>query len=319
MRILVAGGTGVVGRPLVEALVHAGHVVAATSHSEAALASVKAIGAQPILMDGLDEISVRDAMFQVQPDVVVNQMTSLAVPSSDYGTWLEVTNRLRVQATATLMNAAHEVGTRRVVAQSASFMTEPRGSGPTDEYFPLYLDAPEPIGSHVHANLAAELRVVGTDGIEGLVLRYGFLYGSGTAIGPGGDIATAVGAGRMPIVGDGKGQYPMIHVDDAVSATVNAVHHGAPGVYNVVDDDPAPQADWLPFLAQLLGAPQPPRVSEDEATAQFGPQSVYYGNQLLEATNARAKANLGMHLVFPSWRKGFTAVFAGASATKEMS
>lgn len=304
------------GRPLVEALLNAGHMVAATSHSADALASVEAIGARPVLMDGLDEVSVRDAVLGVQPEVVVNQMTSLAAPSADYGTWLEMTNRLRVQATATLMNAAHEAGARRVVAQSASFMTEPRGTGPTDEDFPLYFDAPEPIRTHVHANVAAELRVVGTDGIEGLVLRYGFLYGAGTAIGPGGDIATAVEAGRMPIVGEGKGQYPMIHVDDAVSATVHAVHHGEPGIYNIVDDDPARQADWLPFLADLLGGPPPPHISEDEAATQLGTQSVYYGNQLLEATNARARTGLGMQLVYPSWRQGFAEVFAETDARK---
>lgn len=180
---------------------------------------------------------------------------------------------------------------------------------PTDESSPLYLDAPEPIRSHIQANIAAETVVLGTPGIEGVVLRYGFLYGEGTAIGPGGEWATGVKSGDLPIVGEGAGRYPFVHVRDAVSATVQAVDRGSPGIYNVVGDEPAPQAEWLPYLAEILDAPPPRRVSEEEAEEQIGAQAVYYGTQLRAASNAKAKAELGLTLEYPSWREGFRELF----------
>ena len=143
----------------------------------------------------------------------------------------------------TLVNAGHEV-----TAKSASFMTEPGGTELTDEASPLYLDAPEPLRSHVHANLTAEVQVTGTAGVEGVVLRYGFLYGAGTSIGPVGDIAVAVKAGEKPIVGQGAGFFPLVHVRDAVSATVQAIDQSRTGIYNIVDDEPAAQAVWMPSL-----------------------------------------------------------------------
>ncbi|MFE9694836.1 NAD-dependent epimerase/dehydratase family protein [Micromonospora sp. NPDC005806] len=208
------------------------------------------------------------------------------------------------------MMAAREAGTRRVVAQSASFMTQPVGSGPTDESAPLYLDAPEPIRSHIQANIAAETLVLGTPGIEGVVLRYGFLYGEGTAIGPGGEWATGIESGDVPIVGGGAGRYPFVHVRDAVSATVHAVDRGSPGIYNVVADEPASQAEWLPCLAEILHAPPPRRVSEEDAEEQIGVQAVYYGTQLRAASNAKAKSVLGLTLEYPSWRQGFRELFS---------
>jgi nucleoside-diphosphate-sugar epimerase len=192
-------------------------------------------------MEGLDEAAVREAVLEAAPEVIVNQITSLSAPSRDYGTWLVMTNRLRREGTAILMSAASEAGTRRVVAQSASFMTRPLGTGPTDESSPLYLEGPEPLRSHAQANDMAEKMVVGTPGIGGVVLRYGFLYGEGTAVRPGGSLATAVKAGEMPITGKGVGMYPFLHVRDAVSVTVQAVDKGTPGIYNVVDDEPAPR------------------------------------------------------------------------------
>jgi nucleoside-diphosphate-sugar epimerase len=309
VRIFVAGGTGVLGRPLVEALVDQGHEVAASTHRTSSFPVIEALGARPVLMDGLDDVAVRQAILGTEPEVIVNQITALSAPSRDYATWLAMTNRLRSEDTKALMTAAREAGTRRVVAQSASFMTRPVGSGPTDESSPLYLEAPEPIRGHVQANIAAEALVLGTPGIEGVVLRYGFLYGEGTAIGPGGAWATAVESGEVPIVGEGGGRYPFVHVRDAVSATVHAVDRGSPGIYNVVDDEPARQAEWLPYLAEILDAPPPRRVSEEEAEQQLGVQAVYYGTQLRAASNAKAKSELGLTLQYPSWREGFRALF----------
>ncbi|WP_328475398.1 NAD(P)-dependent oxidoreductase [Actinoplanes sp. NBC_00393] len=310
MRIFVAGGTGVVGRPLVRALVSHGHQVTASTHRADSMPVVADLGAQPVVMNGLDDDAVRRAVLDSAPEVIINQVTSLAAPAHDYRSWIALTNRLRREGTAILMSAARDAGARRVIAQSASFMTEPVGAGPTDESSPLYLDGPEPLRSHARANHAAEEQVTGMPGIEGVVLRYGFLYGAGTAIGPGGDIATAVQAGEMPIAGDGAGRYPFLHVDDAVSATVQAVSRGAAGIYNVVDDEPAAQADWLPYLAELLGAPAPRRLPEEQIEERFGVQAVYYGNQLRAAGNARAKAQLALTLAYPSWRLGFKEVFA---------
>ncbi|SCL18132.1 Nucleoside-diphosphate-sugar epimerase [Micromonospora rhizosphaerae] len=257
-----------------------GHEVTASTHRSENFSVIDALGARPALMDRLDEAAVRQAVLEAEPEVIINEITALSAPSRDYGKWLEVTNRLRSEGTKTLMMAAREAGTRRVVAQSASFMTQPVGSGLTDESTPLYLDAPEPIRSHIQANIAAETLVLGTPGIEGVVLRYGFLYGEGTAIGPGGEWATGVKSGDVPIVGEGAGRYPFVHVRDAVSATVQAVDRGSPGIYNVVGDEPAPQAEWLPYLAETLDAPPPRRVSEEEAEEQIGVQAVYYGTQL---------------------------------------
>jgi 2-alkyl-3-oxoalkanoate reductase len=308
MRVFVAGGTGVVGRPLVDALLARGHQVTASTRMPVNLPLIEALGARPVLMDGLDDAAVRQAILGAQPEVIINQMTALSGPSGDYETWLTVTNRLRSEGTKTLMSAAREAGCRRVVAQSASFMTRP-GSGRTDESSPPYLEGPEPIGSHIQANIAAEELVLSTPGIEGVVLRYGFLYGLGTAIGPGGDIATAVRAGDAPIVGAGAGQYPFVHVRDATSATLQAVDRGSPGTYNVVDDEPAAQNEWLPYLAEILGGPTPRHVSEEEAAEQLGIQTVYYGNQLRAASNAKAKSELGWILAYPSWREGFRKLF----------
>lgn len=314
MRIFVAGGTGVVGRPLVQRLVDLGHEVTASARSAERLPIMEAIGARPVLMDGLDKDAVREAVLSADPEVIINQVTSLAVPSGDYGTWLAATNQLRIEGTDHLMRAAAEAGSRRVVAQSASFMTEPHAPGRTTEESPLYRDGPEPLRSHVRANEMAEERVLGTPGVEGVVLRYGFLYGTGTSIGPGGDIAEAVRAGEMPVVGEGVGRYPFVHVHDAVSATVQAVDKGSVGVYNVVDDEPAPQSEWLPYLADLLRAPEPRHVSEKVAASQFGVQAVYYGNQLSGASNAKAKVELRMALEYGSWREGFQALFGSPAA-----
>ncbi|WP_350276435.1 NAD(P)-dependent oxidoreductase [Kribbella sp. HUAS MG21] len=308
MRVFVAGGTGVIGRPLVEALVDRGHAVTVSSRRRDSFRFVEGLGAQPVLMHGLDEADVVRVIVDAQPRVIVNLMTALSGPSRDYGTWLALTNRLRREGTKVLMKAAQAAGTSRVVAQSASFMTRP-GAGPTDESAPLYVDGPGPLGSHVRANVEAEDLVLNTPGIEGVGLRYGFLYGEGTAIGPGGDLATAVKAGELPIVGDGAGRYPFVHVRDAAAVTLQAVEGGGPGVYNIVDDEPAPQAEWLPYLARILQAPAPRRVSEEEAEAQIGVQAVYYGNRLPAASNAKAKTELGFAPTYPSWRDGFEELF----------
>lgn len=310
MRIFVAGGTGVVGRPLVRELAAQGHEVTASTSRAEHFATIEALGARPVEMNGLDEASVRTAILEARPEVVINQITALAAPAANFAAWLATTNRLRSEGTKLLMSAARDAGTSRVIAQSASFMTHPGESGYTDESSPLYLDAPEPFLSHVRANVEAESLVLGTPGIDGVVLRYGFLYGEGTATGPDGDWANAVKAGQLPIVGDGAGRYHFVHVADTVTATVNAVDKGSPGVYNVLGDEPPTQAEWISYLAEILDAPSPGHMSVSDAEQQIGVQAVYYGTQLPPASNAKAKSELGLVLQYPNWREGFRAVFA---------
>jgi 2-alkyl-3-oxoalkanoate reductase len=206
------------------------------------------------------------------------------------------------------MEAARDAGTRRVVSQSGAYMFEPTPET-ADESSPVYVDAPDPVGFHIRSSVAGEDAVVGTSGVEGLVLRYGFFYGPGTAIGSGGEWSDAVQSGELPIVGEGGGVYPFIHVDDAVSATLRAIDNGAPGIYNVVCDEPAPQREWISYLAELLGAPTPPELDEDEAADKLGVQSVYYGARLPRVSNAKAKEHLGMELRYASWRDGFDELF----------
>ncbi|SNS39821.1 Nucleoside-diphosphate-sugar epimerase [Geodermatophilus saharensis] len=311
-RVLLAGGTGAVGRPVLPLLIAAGHQVTATTRSPARVEQLRAAGAEPVVVDAFDSATLRAAVTAARPDVVVHQLTALATPAQDYGSWLADTNRLRAEVTPVLVDAARDAGARRVVAQSASFTTAPRGPWLLDEDAPLDTDAPGALRGHVQANLALERAVLGTDGVDGVVLRYGFLYGPGTGFAPGGGFAEAVRTGRQPIVGDGEGRYPFVHVDDAAAVTVAAVERGAPGVYNVVDDDPAPMREWVPFLARLLGGPEPSVVPADVAEREIGPQAVYYGTRLRGASNARARRELGMHLRYPSWREGFRAVFGAA-------
>jgi nucleoside-diphosphate-sugar epimerase len=310
MRIFIAGGSGVLGRPLVRDLVRLGHTVTATTHTRDRMPLIERLGAEAVLMDAFDTDVVHHAVTRARPQVLINQLTSLSTPSPDYGEWLRLTNRLRSEASRTLMAAAREAGATRVIAQSASFMTSPDGTAPTDESSPLYTSAPEPIRGHVQANIALENVVTGTSGVDGVVLRYGFLYGRGTGFGPGGDFANAVQAGQLPIVGEGAGHFAFVHIQDAVAAAVLAVDRGSAGIYNVIDDDPAPQAIWLPYLAELLHGPAPARISEAEAAERIGVQAVYNGNQLLPAVNVKAKSHLGLALRYPSWRQGFQEVFS---------
>ncbi len=283
MRVLVAGGAGAIGRPLLPRLVEAGHHVVATTRSEARAARIREVGGVPAVVNAFDSGALRRVVLEAGPDVVVHQLTALSAPADDYASWLAATNRLRGEVTGVLVEAARDAGARRVVAQSASFMTAPRGPEVLDEDAPLYLDAPEPILGHVKANAALEQAVTGTDGVEGVVLRYGFFYGPGTGYAPGQPVVEAVRSGRTSIVGDGAGRWPFIHIDDAAEATAVAVavavavDRGVPGIYNVVDDDPALMRDWLPHLAALLGGPPPGAVAVDEAARMQGVQAVYYG------------------------------------------
>lgn len=313
MRVFVAGATGVIGRPLVSRLISAGHEVAGTTRTEARAATLRAAGADAVVLDALDAPALRAAVLAARPDVVVNQLTDLSAPLNPrrYGRWLTSTQRLRREATATLLDAARDAGARRLVVQSVSFVTAAEGPPVLDEDAPLLSGAPE----LTEAVAAMEASVTGAAGIEGLVLRYGYFYGPGTAFAPGGQNAELVRRRRFPVVGSGEGRWSFVHVDDAADATVLALAPGGPtGVLNVVDDEPAPMREWLPALAQALGAPPPRTVPVWLAKLAAGPFVVHGGTAMRGASNARARERLGWRPAHASWRDGFAETGAARAA-----
>ena len=307
MRVFLAGATGAVGRPLVRRLVEAGHDVVGTTRSEAKVDALRAAGAEPVVVDAFDLDAMRDAVSDARPEVVVHQLTALSKPFNPrrYGEWIAETNRLRREVTPTLVDAARSAGARRIVAQNVAFMTAPRGPWVVGEEAPLFTDAPRSFREAVQACTALERAVVGADEIEGLVLRYGFFYGSGTSYAPDGDLTAEVRRRRFPIVGSGEGRFSFLHVEDAAAATVDALDRGQPGVYNVCDDEPAPMREWLPEMARMLGARRPFRVPAFVARLAAGHAAVHYGTSLRGASNAKARRELGWVPAHPSWRTGF--------------
>jgi 2-alkyl-3-oxoalkanoate reductase len=307
MRVFLAGATGAIGRRLTPKLQEAGHAVTAMTRSQASAADLRERGVAAVVCDVFDAAAVRGAMAEAQPEVVVHELTALPerIDMRDMEVF-DATNRVRTKGTRVLLDAALAAGARRFVAQSIAFAYQPRrGAEPCDEEAPLYTAAALPFGGAVKAVGELERTVTGTPGIEGLALRYGWLYGPHTHWANGGGIAAAVRAQHFPIIGEGTGVYSFIQVDDAADATVAAVERGAPGVYNVVDDAPAPVHEWLPLYARAIGAPEPPQVSEIRGEDLAGPQVVERAIAMRGALNAKAKRELGWQPRYASWRDGF--------------
>jgi nucleoside-diphosphate-sugar epimerase len=304
MRVFVAGATGAIGRPLVPKLLEAGHEVTGMTRSEESASRLRESGAGAVVCDVFDEALVREAMASAAPDVVVHQLTALPdrMDLRDDTTY-HGTNRLRTEGTRILLEAAP--GARRFVAQSIAFGYAPGGERVKDEDAPLMLGAEGHFGEAVEAVAELERAVTGAEGLEGVVLRYGFFYGPATYYAPDGSTAEEVRKRRLPIVGRGDGVFSFIHVDDAAEATVAAVERGDPGIYNVVDDEPAPMRDWLPVYAEALGAKPPRRVPKLLARLVAGKEAVAFATALPAASNARAKRELGWEPRHPSWRQGF--------------
>ncbi|HWM88383.1 MAG TPA: NAD(P)-dependent oxidoreductase [Kofleriaceae bacterium] len=314
MRIFVAGATGALGRRLVPMLVARGHEVAGTTRSREKLAGLAAAGAEGALVDGLDREAVLAAVTRARPEVVVHQMTALADLRSPrrFDREFALTNRLRSEGTAHLIAAAQAAGARRFVAQSYAGWPYARTGGPVkteeDELDP---DPPRQMRRTLAAIRELEDAVLGAR-MEGLVLRYGGFYGPGTPLAVDGAIAKAVRRRQFPIVGGGTGVWSFVHIDDAASATAAAVERGAPGVYNVVDDDPAPVSQWLPALADALGARPPLRVPGWVGLLAIGRAGLSLMTSTRGASNARAVRELGWRPRYPSWRQGFRAAVSAA-------
>jgi 2-alkyl-3-oxoalkanoate reductase len=305
MRVFVAGASGAIGRPLVPRLIAAGHEVTGTTRSEASAEQIRAAGATPAVVDALEADALREAVERAAPEVVVHELTALPERFNPRKRGLyDATNRIRREGTRNLLDASRAAGARRLVCQSIAFAyapaTEPKVM---DEEAPLNLDAPPPFSEGMRVIAEMERAVLDAE-LEGLVLRYGWFYGPGTYYGEGGSMAADVRKRRFPVVGSGSGLFSFIHTDDAADATVAAVERGAPGVYNVVDDEPAALRDWVPAYAEALGAPPPRRVPVWLARLVAGKMASSMNAQP-GASNAKAKRELGWEPRWSSWREGF--------------
>jgi nucleoside-diphosphate-sugar epimerase len=308
MRIFVAGATGALGTSLVPMLHAEGHDVVAMTRSPGKVAGLRNRGATPVVADALDRSAVVRAIENAQPDVIVHELTALA-GSTDikhFDRAFAATNRLRTEGTDHLIEGARAAGVRRIVAQSyGSWTYERTGDGPSSEEDPL---DPEPPAEQ-RATLAAirylEHAVLSSQSIEGVALRYGNFYGPGTGFAPGGEVVEMVRRRRLPIVGDGGGVWSFTHIDDAASATLAAIDRGVSGVYNVVDDVPAPVAVWLPELARILGAKPPRHVPEWLGRLAIGEVGVSIMTRIRGASNAKIRRELAWRPGHPSWRDGF--------------
>ena len=313
MRIFLAGATGAVGSRLAPLLVEAGHEVTGTTRSPQKAESLRAAGVEPAVVDGLDRDAVVAAVVAARPDAVVHELTALAEMNDlrDFDAAFALTNRLRTEGTEHLLAGAREAGARRFVAQSyAGWPYAPTGGPVKTEDDPL---DPEPVAS-MSKTLAAirrlEATVTGAPEIEGIVLRYGALYGPGTGLTKGGEQVELVRKRRFPIVGDGGGVWSFVHVDDAAAATLAALERGAPGIYNVVDDEPAPVRAWMPALAKAAGAKPPRRLPRWLARLAAGEAVATMMTESRGASNAKAKRELGWQPAHPSWREGFISALA---------
>jgi nucleoside-diphosphate-sugar epimerase len=309
MKVFVAGATGAIGKPLVRQLVAAGHEVTGMTRREERAAELREAGAEAVVCDVFDAEGLREAVVAARPEAVVHALTALPQrfgPRTD----LRPTNRVRTEGTRNLIAAARAAGAKRLVAESVAFFYAPEGGWVKDEEAPLDLGAPGKVGPAVAAVADLERQVLEAEGMEGLVLRFGWFYGPDTYISPDGSQVEEVRKRRYPVVGEGDATFSFIHVEDAAAAVVAALEQGAPGVYNVVDDEPAPMREWLPALAEILGAKPPRRVPAWLVRMAVGKAMARSAVGTRGASNAKAKRELGWRPGHPSWRQSFPELFA---------
>jgi nucleoside-diphosphate-sugar epimerase len=309
MKIFVAGATGALGRPLVRQLAARDHEVVGMTRSESKQELLRDLGARPVVADALDPDAVARAVAEAEPDVIVHQLTAIgAFNPRHMERDFAPTNRLRTEGTDHLLAAGRAVGIERFVAQSFAPWVFERTGGPVkSEDDALDTSPPAQVRTTLEAIKYLEQAVTGAEWTEGIALRYGGFYGPGTsmALDPPSEQVELVRARKFPLAGKGTGVFSFIHIEDAAAATVEAIEHGSRGVYNVVDDEPAPIADWLPELAKAVGAKPPRRVPLWLARLAGGEVAAIMMTELRGASNTKAKRELGWKLRYPSWREGF--------------
>jgi nucleoside-diphosphate-sugar epimerase len=303
MHVYVAGATGAIGKPLIPQLIRAGHAVTASTRSPAKADRLRALGAEPVVVDGLDGKAVTEAVKAAEPDAIVHEMSALAGTPDlrRFDRWFATTNELRTKGTDILLAAARDVGVVRFVAQSYTGWTNPRTGGPVK----TERDGFDPDPAKAQRESIAAIRylenAVPSAGVQGIVLRYGNFYGPGASD----QLVELVRKRRFPLVGDGAGVWSWIHLDDAAAATVAALERGEPGVYNITDDEPAPASEWLPYLAEAVGAKPPMRFPKWVARLMAGEVPVRWMTEGRGSSNAKAKRELDWAPKWSSWRQGF--------------
>jgi nucleoside-diphosphate-sugar epimerase len=310
MKVFVAGATGALGQQLVPALVSNGHEVVGMTSKPEKQDLVRRLGARPVVADALDPDAVAQAVAEAEPQAIVHQLTGLSrtFDLRDYEGTFALTNRLRTEGTDHLLAAGRAVGVERFVAQSYAGWPFAR-SGPMvkSEDDPLDPAPAEPMRTALEAIRYTEETVTGATWTEGIVLRYGGFYGPGTnfSLHPDGDMIELIRKRKFPVVGRGTGVWSFVHIEDAASATVAAIEHGERGIYNVVDDDPAPVSEWLPGAASAIGARKPMRLPRWIGRLAAGEVADVMMNEVRGASNAKAKRELGWKPRYVSWRQGF--------------
>jgi nucleoside-diphosphate-sugar epimerase len=310
VRVFLAGATGAIGKQLVPRLVAAGHEVVGTTRSESKRRAVEEMGAKAVVVDALDADQVGDVVVEAKPEVIIHELTAIgSFDIRNFDRSFALTNRLRIEGTDNLLAAGRAVGVKRFIAQSYTAWPYARSGGPVkDEEDPLDPTPARNMRESLNAIRHVETAVTGADWTKGIALRYGGFYGPGTSLYSGGEQWEQVRKRKFPVIGDGGGIWSFVHVADAADAaeaTAIAVDRGRRGIYNIVDDDPAPVADWLPALAEKIGAAKPLRVPKLIGRLAAGQVGVLMMTEIRGASNAKAKRELGWQPRHPSWREGF--------------
>jgi nucleoside-diphosphate-sugar epimerase len=310
MKVFVAGATGALGKQLVPMLVANGHDVVGMTRAEAKRDQLRRAGAEPMVANALDADAVGRAVGEAEPDVIVHQLTAIPpkINMRRFEREFVLTNRLRTEGTDHLLSAGRAAGVKRFVAQSNGGLPYARTGGPLKREDDPFDDDPPPVAREGFAAIRhVEAAVTGASWTEGVVLRYGWFYGPGTSIAldPPGSQVELLRKRQLPIVGGGAGIWSFIHIEDAATATLAAVEGGPPGIYNVVDDEPAPVSESLPVLAAAVGAKRPLRVPRWVGRLAAGELAVIAMTELRGASNEKAKRKLGWRPRYPSWRQGF--------------
>lgn len=290
MKVLVAGASGAIGRPLVKRLVEAGHAVTGLSRTEHGLTRLRGIGAEAIGVDALDQDAIRNAVRSVAPEIVIDQLTSLPADPAKLNDAGPGDRNLRRVGGGHLYAAAQAFGVRRYLQQSCGFLLRATAEL-ADEASELRLDGPEGVGDNSRMYADLEARCFSSQTMEGVALRVGFFYGEGTWYWPDGGAASAARTAGLPIVGAGDATWSFVHVDDAAAATVSAMTAAA-GTYVITDDTPVPVNTWLPAFARWVGGPEPTRIEGSAGLQAAGAVARYYHHNLSGATNVKAKAEL---------------------------